>query len=95
MKTAGPILVIVGCLAIVVAGLNALRVPEIDRGRCLRPRVERHHTDARWEYTCEPTLDFEMNLSLDCGEHWVPARDWVETFCDEWEFPNGKAERDE
>jgi hypothetical protein len=78
------------CVTLLICGACE---PPLDHGRCLRPRIERYHTDARYEYACPLVLGFDGELHLDCGMHWQCARDWTETFCDAWEFPNGKAEK--
>lgn len=68
---------------------------EVDRGRCLRQRVEKHHTDAHFAYECLPTMNFDGELGIDCDNNWKPARDWTVTICTEWEFPNGRMEKDD
>jgi hypothetical protein len=79
-------LVLVGVAAV---SLISLIPPPLDRGPCLRPRVVAYHRDA--QFTCTPTIGFDGDIGIDCDTE--PARDWTETVCDEWTYPNGKAEQ--
>jgi hypothetical protein len=76
--------------AALVLALMASACGDLDRGRCLRSHVVAHHTDEAFE--CLPTVGFDGMVTLACAT--TPARDWTVTICDEWEFPQGKAERD-
>lgn len=60
---------------------------EPDRGRCLAPRVVPHHTDGYFGLA----LDGDGDLTVT----WVDAEDWNVTVCDRWEFPNGRAEKED
>ncbi len=60
---------------------------ELDRGKCLRQHVEHHHKDAYFGYEYD-FIDDDFELKFHNAE------DWNITICDEWEFPNGKAEKD-
>jgi hypothetical protein len=70
--------------------------PEPDLGRCLRSRVEHHHKDAHDDL--EPVFGMDMetgDLTTHVQMVHYDAKDWDETVCDEWEFPHGRAEKED
>lgn len=69
--------------------------PELDYGRCLRSHVEHRHKDAHDDL--EPVVEMNMDGELEMHTRLVhhDAKDWDETVCDEWEFPHGRAEKED
>lgn len=80
---------VMALVAVGAATLMSLLPPPLDRGPCLASHRVVHHVDASFQ--CLPTMDFDGNLALSCDTE--PARDWNETVCDQWTYPDGKAEQ--
>jgi hypothetical protein len=81
---------VIGLVVLVIAAISLLDFHTLDYGRCLVSHREHHHTDASWG--CLPVMDWDGDLTLSCQD--TPAKDWDTTVCDQWEFPNGRAEQE-
>jgi hypothetical protein len=60
--------------------------PEIDRGRCFKSRTEHRAEPAHYDLLLIP--DGNGGLT----QFWIPQpeRNWTETVCELWEFPDGR-----
>ena len=76
----------IGVMVVVFATLVVIFLifPPIDRGACLASHVVHHHQDGY--------ITMRLDVRGDPSVEWVPSQDWDTTFCDRWEFPNGRAE---
>lgn len=68
----------------------------VDRGKCLKGHTHHHHLDAYTTFDCMPALNlYTGQITTECGTHYHWAEDWDEYVCDQWEFPNGRMEKDD